>query len=657
MIAETPADGSSNPPVPELERRLAQQALIAEFGRFALKNDTLQAILDEACRIAADGLEVGFAKVLEPLPMENALLLRAGIGWRPGLVGHARIGADLESPAGYAFKTGEPVISNHLSEEKRFRTPKLMADHGVKRAVNVIIQGEGVPFGVLEADSRDPGAFNPHDIHFLQALANTLGVAIDKEAARSRIEELGSELAQREAHLRRAVELNPQIPWAADAEGRIVEFNERWLNRTGLTLQDAEGEGWLEAIHPDDRSASLSAWRDAIEMGTAFDIEYRVRMANGDYRWMRSHAHPWRDARGGIAMWYGATEDIHERKLAEQAVAQSEERLSIAVDAAALGLFDHDLVTGTIDWDGRIRDIWGIGAEEPVSFATFAEGIHPEDKAAMQAALDQALDPRGDGRSAAQYRVLRRSDKDTRWVAAYGRTTFAEGRPVRLVGIVQDVTTHVVAEERLRRALADKDLLSREIDHRIKNSLSMVGGLLRMQERAVSSQEAKDALAEASTRVLSVARIHEQLYRSANMDTVEFGGYLQRLTEDIATSLGSAKAQITVEATTMLLPIDQALPLGLIASELLTNALKHARRGDEPVPIQVHFGPGQDKEGFTLVVADQGRGLPEGFDMRSQAGLGMRLIVSLSSQLDATVETINTAQGAQFTVSAGAETS
>ncbi len=222
MIAETPADDSPNPPVPELERRLAQQALIAEFGRFALKNDTLQAILDEACRIAADGLEVGFAKVLEPLPKENALLLRAGIGWRPGLVGHARIGADLESPAGYAFKTGEPVISNHLSEEKRFRTPKLMADHGVKRAVNVIIQGEGAPFGVLEADSRDPGAFNPHDIHFLQALANTLGVAIDKEAARSRIEELGSELAQREAHLRRAVELNPQIPWAADGEGRIV---------------------------------------------------------------------------------------------------------------------------------------------------------------------------------------------------------------------------------------------------------------------------------------------------------------------------------------------------------------------------------------------------------------------------------------------------
>ena len=656
LIAETPADRAPNAPVPELERRLAQQALIAEFGRFALRTDTLQAILDEACRIAADGLDVGFAKVLEPLQTENALLLRAGIGWRPGLVGHARIGADLESPAGYAFKTGEPVISNHLSEEKRFRTPKLMADHGVKRAINVIIQGEQEPFGVLEADSRDPGAFTPHDIHFLQALANTLGVAIDKEAARNRIEELGAELARREAHLRRAVELKPQIPWAADAQGRIVEFNERWLASTGLTLQEAEGEGWLEAIHPDDRSASLSAWRDAIAMGTPFDIEHRVRMAKGDYRWMRSHAHPWRDARGGLAMWYGATEDIDERKRAEQSVAQSEERLSIAVDAAALGLYDYDLVAGTIEWDGRIRDVWGIDAGEPVTFATFLNGVHPEDQASLQSALDRALDPDGDGRFGAQYRVLRRSDGSLRWVSATGRTTFARGSAIRLIGIVQDVTAHVVAEERLRRALAEKDLLSREIDHRIKNSLSMVGGLLRMQERAVASCEAKDALAEASARVLSVARIHEQLYRSADMDTVEFGGYLQRLTEDITSSLGTGNETVTVEAVTMLLPIDQALPLGLIASELLTNALKHARRGDKTVPIQVVFGPSDAKGGFRLVVSDHGCGLPEDFDMSSQAGLGMRLIVSLSGQLDATVEAVNTAQGAQFTVSGGADT-
>lgn len=650
MTIETPATASPLLPVPELERRLAQQVLVAEFGRFALKNPLFQAMLDEACRIAADGLEVGFAKVLEPLPGEDAFLLRAGVGWKPGLVGRARIGADLESPAGYAFRTAEPVISNHLSDEKRFRTPKLMADHGVKRAINVIIQGESDAFGVLEADSRDPGAFSPHDIHFLQALANTLGVAIDKERSRAEIELLSAELAEREAHLQRAVALNPQVPWTANAEGRTVDVNERWLALTGLTRDEVLGESWVQASHCDDRPAVGKAWADAVENGGFYDIEHRVRLAEGSHRWMRSHARPWRDAQGRIVLWYGATEDIHGRKLAEQRVAQSEERLAVAVEAAALGLYDYDVASGRVELDARVREIWGIGAEESVSFAAFVDGVHPEDRAAMQAEIERALSPQGDGRYAAEYRIHRRSDGATRWVAATGRAAFEKNGPVRLVGIVQDVSAHVTAEDQLRRALADKDLLAREIDHRIKNSLSMVGGLLRMQERAVSSPEAKEALAEASARLLAVARIHEQLYRSKDVATVEFGSYLERLTGDVTNSLGRADAQVEVEAGTMVLAVDQALPLGLIASELLTNALKYARREEGSSLIRVIFETAEEGTDLRLVVADDGPGLPDGFDMTEQTGLGMRLVLSLSSQLGATFEAANAGDGAQFTV-------
>ncbi len=199
MRAETTAASEARTPTPAeegVERRLAQQALIAEFGRFALRNHDLDAILAEACRFAEDGLGTPLAKVLEPVPDEAELLLRAGHGWRPGLVGKARVGADLGSPAGYAFQTGEPVISNHLAEEKRFRTPALMAEHGVRRAVNVVVRGDAEPFGVLEVDNRDAGAFSPHDVNFLQALANTLGVAVDKERSRAEIERLNGALAQ-----------------------------------------------------------------------------------------------------------------------------------------------------------------------------------------------------------------------------------------------------------------------------------------------------------------------------------------------------------------------------------------------------------------------------------------------------------------------------
>ncbi len=168
--------------VPELSLRLRQQELVAEFGRFAIQTDSFQGILDEASVVAAEGLEVGFAKVLEYIPGDMAFAVRAGVGWHEGVVGHARVGADLQSPAGYAFRSGNPVISNHLGGEQRFRTPTLLADHDIRSAINVLVQGsDGERFGVLEGDSIHRGDFNEHDIAFLQALANTLAVAVEAQ--------------------------------------------------------------------------------------------------------------------------------------------------------------------------------------------------------------------------------------------------------------------------------------------------------------------------------------------------------------------------------------------------------------------------------------------------------------------------------------------
>jgi two-component sensor histidine kinase len=118
---------------------------------------------------------------MEYVQAENRLLVRAGVGWSEGVVGHATVGADLASPAGYALRTGKPVISNHLENEQRFRTPELLVEHGIRRAMNVILQGDGSPFGVLEVDSRSEGEFGEHDIAFLQGAANILGMAIEQQ--------------------------------------------------------------------------------------------------------------------------------------------------------------------------------------------------------------------------------------------------------------------------------------------------------------------------------------------------------------------------------------------------------------------------------------------------------------------------------------------
>lgn len=164
-----------------LEQRVRQQELLAELGVIALRGATFEDLLIETVRVAAEGLRTEYCKVLEHVPSKHCFLVRAGVGWGEGVVGVATIADDLESPAGYAMRTGAPVISNHLEHEKRFRTPKFLERFGIRRAMNVILRGEGRPYGVLEVDSTSDSEFVTSDLAFLQGAANILGMAIERD--------------------------------------------------------------------------------------------------------------------------------------------------------------------------------------------------------------------------------------------------------------------------------------------------------------------------------------------------------------------------------------------------------------------------------------------------------------------------------------------
>ena len=174
-------DGAEDLTERALRLRIRQQELLAELGVLALQGTNFVGMLNHTARMTAEGLRAEYCKVMEYIPAENRLLVRAGVGWADGVVGHATVGADLASPAGYALRTGKPVISNHLENEQRFRTPELLLEHGIRRAMNVILQGDGSPFGVLEVDSRSDVEFGEHDITFLQGVANILGMAIEQQ--------------------------------------------------------------------------------------------------------------------------------------------------------------------------------------------------------------------------------------------------------------------------------------------------------------------------------------------------------------------------------------------------------------------------------------------------------------------------------------------
>ena len=162
------AAGSDTPDITRqaLDQRIRQQEVLSELGVIALQGGDVNALLTETVRLVAEGLSSEFCKVLEFVPADNCFTVRAGVGWGPDVVGVAKVGADLASPAGFALKTGKPVISNHLGNEQRFRTPELFARYNISRAMNVILQGDGKPFGVLEVDSRSDGDFHEKDIPF-----------------------------------------------------------------------------------------------------------------------------------------------------------------------------------------------------------------------------------------------------------------------------------------------------------------------------------------------------------------------------------------------------------------------------------------------------------------------------------------------------------
>ena len=169
-----------------LRQRVRQQQILAELGVLALRGTPFTELLDHTARLAAEGLNADFGKILKFIPAEQRFLVCAGVGWEPGVVGHATVGADIASPAGYALRTGKAVISNHLENEERFRTPELLVEHGIRRAMNVILQGDDAPFGVLEVDSRSEGEFSESDIVFLQGAANILGMAIERQRMEQR---------------------------------------------------------------------------------------------------------------------------------------------------------------------------------------------------------------------------------------------------------------------------------------------------------------------------------------------------------------------------------------------------------------------------------------------------------------------------------------
>ncbi len=224
----------------------AQRAALADFGLFAFRCRDLDALLTRAAELVSDALQIELVKVLEHRPAHRDFLLRAGVNWAPGVVGHVTFADHEKSPAGYALLTGEPVVSRDVDAETRFEIPDVLVRHGVKSMVNVIIVGEDAPFGVLEVDAREHCDFDEDEIAFLRNYANLLAAAIERMRWHDKLERH----AREQSVLARELEHRVQ---------NILGLVQALASQTSVEDRSAQGfrDEFLGRLHALSRAESL----------------------------------------------------------------------------------------------------------------------------------------------------------------------------------------------------------------------------------------------------------------------------------------------------------------------------------------------------------------------------------------------------------------
>ncbi len=215
--------------------------------------------------------------------------------------------------------------------------------------------------------------------------------------------------------------------------------------------------------------------------------------------------------------------------------------------------------------------------------------------------------------------------------------------------IIRDVTERQRDEKKLQKSLNEKDMLLKEIHHRVKNNLMIISSLLNLQSRYIKDEESKNIFKESQNRARSMALIHEKLYQSTDLKRINFGEYINTLSYDLYDTyvLDKTLISLNVDVGDIMLDIDISIPLGLIVNELVTNCLKHAFIVDKSGEINIKFQVLEDK--YQLEVKDDGIGFPRDIDYKNTDSLGLRLVTSLTEQIDGTIE-LNSISGTSFNI-------
>ncbi len=490
----------------------------------------------------------------------------------------------------------------------------------------------------------------------VQELAEALSAAAaERDLATAR-------LARSERRFRALAEAGALVVWRGDAEGRIREA-QGWQELTGQACGATQDGGWRAMLHPEDLAGLAAAWAAARPAGRPLDVECRLwtaslppgRLPAGLAARPPSTDAPPRDAgsppertaaaaavsaaAGGAGWrrvrvrgvpvsgpegteWVGVLEDVDDRRRAEQALAEREQRLRLAVEAARLTTWEYDAAAGLGTRTGRDDDAFTAPPPSGFRLADWMAHLHPEDRAAT-AARFEAVVAGAAAQFAAEFRVRRRPPAEGWvWMASYGAAVErdpATGRALRITGVAQDIAERREAEQR-------RGLLAREVDHRAKNALAVVQSVLRLARR----DRPEEFAASVEQRVAALARVHTLL-----ADRGWAGAELRAVAER---ELGSflPGGAVRLEGPPVALAATAVQPIAMVLHELATNAAKHGALSAPAGRVVLSWW--LDGEGRLRLLWQEEGGPPVAAELPARRGFGSRVIeATIRGQLGGTL--------------------
>ena len=389
----------------------------------------------------------------------------------------------------------------------------------------------------------------------------------------------------------------------------------------------------LAIMVPEDREQMRSlVERGGLVRGRPFRFDARIEQPDAAPRILRYEVTAMVDTAGAVSQLIGTCADLTEQRKTESLRV----RLATIVETSSDAIVSETFREGIDTWNRGAERLYGYSAEEMIGQPL--DLLVPEE---LREEREQLLERVREGERLRSIETVRRRKDGSRFDAWVSMAPLldATGRIVGVSSISRDISDRKAIETAMQSSLQEKDVLLREIHHRVKNNLQVIASLLHLQSARMASEEVRRAFDESNERIQSMALVHQLLYKSRLLASIDFASYLTSLVDRLAQSFGVARDRIEfrVSAPDIHLDIDTAIPCGLIVNELVTNALKHAFPGEGRGRVDVSLHRAGD-ERLVLTVEDDGIGLPPATTPETAHSLGLQIVATLAEQLHGEVD-------------------